>query len=75
MQLSKRLTIDDKETRTRFYIDYGRMSQIDDGRRVFYTRDDFYQTMLSLKKRGHKLHMITPNICGCTLKGSFAYDN
>lgn len=74
MQTSNRLSIDDREKSVVFHIDYGRMSEIDDGRRSFYSRDEFNRTMIQLKKQGHKLHMITPNICGCTLQGSFAYD-
>lgn len=74
MQQSKRLQIEDQLNPVVFHIDYGRMSEIDNGRRSFYSRDEFNKTLVMLKKQGHKLHMITPTICGCTLQGSFAYD-
>lgn len=72
--MSKRLEIADSEEDKPFYIDYGRMSEIDDGRRLFWTRDEWNRTMILLKKQGHKLHSITPNIMGCTLRKPFAYD-
>ncbi len=54
---------DDTEIR---YIDYGRMSEIDDGRRVFYNTREWYECLRGIKRLGYKLHMITPKICGAT---------
>lgn len=72
--VTRRMQQERLEKQELFYIDYGRMSEIDNGRRVFFSREEWFNVLMHQKKQGHKLHMITPNICGCTLQGSFAYD-
>lgn len=64
--MSKRL--EQEGPRLVFYIDYGRKSEIDDGRRVFYEHNQWLKTIGEHKTRGHKLHRILPNAFSCTFK-------
>ena len=69
MKITPRLLQAREEEHGLYFIDYGRMSSVDDGRRTFYNVSDWYDTLRNLRKRGAKLHKILPNVFGCTLKG------